>query len=161
MNISMKKLLKKTTPKMQKFIRAYGVFTLTIIVALGAVSSYALYTRQKAEAAILPVLIGGVSLGVIDVCCNGLVLGYVPANPAVNPVAAMFVPGVSIPFSYYFQAVPTSCALGTAYAPPVACLSVKNKCAGGLVYPTITTIGTSVAGCALSQGAAAGAAGSQ
>lgn len=137
------------------FLKKYGLFASVALFATVSVFGFAFHTKQKVDAQGNPAafLIGGIMTGVQGTCCNGILLGTTsvnPLNPAIANGTVLYAPGLSIPYSYYFETVPSSCAVGRAI-PAIPCLDPGEECAPSGVYPQIMTIGTSVAGCSFGQ----------
>ena len=132
---------------MKIFIKKYLPSITILLVSIVISGGILFYDRQEAEAQIPGVtfLIGGETMGVLKVCCNGTVLGFkqVEPNPFILSGPALFIPGISDSNLHHTEFLPTFCTLGRLLpGPPVPCLDPGNECSPAEPYPVIWTIGT-------------------
>jgi len=119
------------------------------IIALSLVFSYFYIDHvKKAEAAVsLATLIGGRTLGVIDVCCNGIVLGFTsvqPLNPNILYGSALFSVG-SQSYDHGNEFSAGFCSLGSLI--PNVCVDIESECESSSYMPQVNQIGTGASFC--------------
>ena len=119
---------------------------IIILVAIGVAFGY----QRQASALITSTLIGGQTLGVNGVCCNGVKLGFTSVstlNPNILQGEALWIPLVSKTYDNDNQTSVGYCALGKLF--PAVCLTIISECTVSEPIPVITLLGTGGTICAL------------